>query len=163
MPCCQFCLSVFHEPLRLSERGAGQLLLGLLLLSPAWCKSKCSGPVEWNWPVVIMPLCYSANSVGPNCLSNQGKLKGWTCFNRGASTSLFDPFHTFPALDKEVIILQICLSHSCPCAFAHKFFFLPRRCFVLISPSAVSFHSRSRCPSFVKPSVFSRVRYFFGL
>lgn len=88
-----------------------------------------------------MPLCYSKNSVEPNCLSNRGKLKGWTCFNRRVSTSLFDRFHTFPSLDKELIILQICLSHSCSCAFAHMFcfvFFLPRRCFVLISSNPVS-------------------------
>lgn len=37
---------------------------------------KCTVLVEWNWPFVIMPLCYSKYSEGPNCLSNQGKLKG---------------------------------------------------------------------------------------
>lgn len=43
---------------------------------PSQAQTTCLVTAAQNWPSVIITLCYSRNSADPNCLSNQGRLKG---------------------------------------------------------------------------------------
>lgn len=43
---------------------------------PSQVQTTCLVIAAQSWPFVVITLCYSRNSMDPNCFPNQGRLKG---------------------------------------------------------------------------------------